>query len=269
MSAATVPRSEHKYEALRRQLLADITARLRPHDALPTERELMQRYGVSRMTVREALSRLADDGRIYRVQGSGSYVADPGTIRKSLTLTSFSEDITARRMTPGATLLALDRAEADAAVARDLALSPGDPVVRIVRLRTADGAPMCLERVWLPELLVPDLIEAGIGESLYDALATYGLDPQHADQTIRATVVNAEEAHLLDVPAHSPALHVSRITYDALGRAVERAHSLYRADRYDFHLSVSRRGRPRVPGPQRPGPQRPSPQRSSPQSKQP
>ena len=199
-----------------------------------TLQSIADRLGVSRMTVRESLSRLADEGRIYRVQGSGSYVADPGTIRKSLALTSFSEDITARRMTPGARLLTLDRADADVAVARDLALSPGDPVV-----------PMCLERVWLPELLVPGLVDAGVGQSLYDALAGYGLDPQHADQTIRATVVTPEEALLLDVPAHSPALHVSRITYDSLGRAVERGHSVYRADRYDFHLSVSRRGRPR------------------------
>jgi len=242
-------RAEPKYEALRRQLLADITAGMQPHDALPTERKLMQSYGVSRMTVREALSRLADEGRIYRVQGSGSYVADPGTIRKSLALTSFSEDITARRMTPGAKLLTLERADADVAVARDLALSPGDPVVRIVRLRTADGEPMCLERVWLPERLVPELVNDGIGESLYETLAGYGLDPQHADQTIRATVVTAAEGKLLDVPAHSPALQVSRITYDSLGHAVERGHSLYRADRYDFHLSVSRRGRPRTKHP--------------------
>lgn len=243
--ATTTRRGEPKYEALRRQLLAEIAAGMQPHDALPTERDLMQRYVVSRMTVREALSRLADEGRIYRVQGSGSYVADPGTIRKSLALTSFSEDITARRMTPGARLLTLDRAEADVAVARDLALSPGDPVVQVVRLRTADGEPMCLEHVWLPERLVPGLVEAGVGESLYDALAGYGLDPQHADQTIRATVLTPDEARLLEVPAHSPALHVSRITYDALGRAVERGHSVYRADRYDFHLSVSRRGRSR------------------------
>ncbi|MGV8909853.1 MAG: GntR family transcriptional regulator [Propionicimonas sp.] len=241
---AMARRGEPKYEALRRGLLADITAGMQPHDALPTERALMQSYGVSRMTVREALSRLADEGRIYRVQGSGSYVADPGKIRKSLALTSFSEDITARRMTPGARLLTLDRTEADVAVARDLALSPGDLVVRIVRLRTADGEPMCLERVWLPERLVPGLVDAGIGESLYETLAGHGLDPQHADQTIRATVVTSEEAGLLDVPPHSPALHVSRITYDSLGRAVERGHSVYRADRYDFHLSVSRRGRP-------------------------
>ncbi|MEO7375681.1 MAG: GntR family transcriptional regulator [Nakamurella sp.] len=246
----TAGRGEPKYEALRRQLLADITAGMQPHDALPTERDLMASYAVSRMTVREALGRLADEGHIYRVQGSGSYVADPGKIRKSLALTSFSEDITARRMTPGARLVTLDRTEADVAVARDLALSPGDLVVRIVRLRTADGEPMCLERVWLPERLVPGMVDAGIGESLYDALARFGLDPQHADQTIRATVVTIEEARLLGVPAHSPALHVSRITYDSLGRAIERGHSVYRADRYDFHLSVSRRGRPR-PAPAR------------------
>ena len=104
---------------------------------------------------------------------------------------------------------------------------------------------MCVERVWLPEGLVPGLLDAGFGESLYEALAGYGLAPQHADQSIRATVVTSEEADLLDVPAHSPALHVARVTYDAAGRTVERAHSVYRGDRYDFQLTVSRQGRPR------------------------
>jgi len=234
---------EPKYAAVRQQLIQDIAAGMQPHDPLPSERELMARYGVSRMTVREALGRLADEGRVYRVQGSGTFVADPDTISKSLSLTSFSEDIRARRMTPGSRLVTASREEADAAVARDLVLSPGAPVHHLERVRTADGTPMCLEEVWLPVDVVGEELPATQLDSLYKRLEALGAAPERADQTIRATVVDARQAKLLGVAPHSPALVVSRTTYDGRGRPVERGRSTYRADRYDFQVSVTRRRR--------------------------
>ncbi|NBE98152.1 GntR family transcriptional regulator [Nonomuraea sp. KC401] len=231
---------ETKHETLRRILIELIDTRLTPHDPLPSERELMQRHGVSRMTVRRAVEGLARDGRVYRVQGAGTFVADPGKITKSLTFSSFSEDIRARRMKPGGRLLRLESEPAEIDVARDLFLEPGTPVVRVTRLRTADGEPMCLENAWVPEHLVPGLTARGHVESLYDVLEAAGAAPEHADQTISATVVNREQADLLGVPGNFPALRVSRVTHDARGRAVERAVSLYRADRYDYRLSITR-----------------------------
>lgn len=243
MQDARGHRKEPKYAAVRLELLKDIESGMQPHHPLPSERELMSRYGVSRMTVREALSRLADEGRVYRVQGSGTFVADPDTITKSLSLTSFSEDIRARRMTPGSRLVRAAREDASAPVARDLALSPGAPVWHLERVRTADGAPMCLENVWLPIAVVGEELDADGVDSLYERLEEVGSGPERADQTIRATVVDARQARLLGVAPHSPALVVSRVTYDGKGTPVERGNSVYRADRYDFQLSVTRRRR--------------------------
>ncbi|MFB7084917.1 GntR family transcriptional regulator [Streptomyces sp. NPDC056296] len=233
-----------KHEALRRALSKMIDDGLAPHEALPSERELMQRFAVSRMTVRRAVERLAQEGRVYRVQGAGTFVADPATISKSLHLTSFSEDIRARRMVPGSRLLQLERTGADMVCARDLFVEPGAPLVHIARLRLADDEPMCLENAWLPEAYVPGLVDQGEPDSLYQLLSRAGVAPESADQTIRATVLDSEQARLLEVPPHFPALLVQRITRDARGRAVERAESLYRADRYDFRVTVFRERHP-------------------------
>lgn len=231
-----------KYEILRAALARELRG-MSVNEALPSERDLMSTYQVSRMTVRRALDELVDDGLIYRVQGSGTYVAPPETITKSLRLTSFSEDIRARHMVPGSRLLSSETTRADAEVAQALSLVPGTEVVHLERLRTADGSPMCLENVWLPAELVPDLA-GGVGDSLYEVLVQRGIQPHSADQHIRATVVDARDAALLGVPAYSPALLVTRVTFERSGRPIERAVSLYRADRYDFRLMVTRAGQP-------------------------
>ncbi|SCG39547.1 GntR family transcriptional regulator [Micromonospora coxensis] len=231
----------YKHEALYTALRAEIGADLRPHDPLPSERELVARFGVSRATVRQAIGRLEEEGLVYRAQGAGTFVADPATISKSLALTSFSEDMRNRRLTPDSRLLDLTVASASVQVARDLAVSPGADVVHVRRLRLADSLPMCLEEVWLPAERIGDLDASVIAGSLYEALAERGVRPHHADQVIAATVVDAEQARLLQVAPYSPALRVDRVTYDESGTAVERAESIYRADRYDFRITVTRR----------------------------
>ncbi|CAN5134268.1 GntR family transcriptional regulator [soil metagenome] len=237
-AAAPAPRVL-KHEELRHELSAIIEG-LSPHDPMPSERELMALYSVSRMTVRQAMAQLAVDGLVYRVQGSGTFVSDPAMVTKSLHLTSFSEDIRGRHMTPGGKLLTMERVPADAAIAQDLSLQPGADVIHVERCRTADGVPMCVENVWLPASLAGDLLDVGLGDSLYEFLAEAGLEPESADQRIRATVLDPREAKMLAVPPYSPALVVTRVTYDGAGVPVERALSLYRADRYDFQLTVTR-----------------------------
>jgi GntR family transcriptional regulator len=237
----TNSRVAFKHEALYTALRTEIGSALRPHDPLPSERELVARFGVSRATVRQAVGRLEEEGLVYRSQGSGTFVADPATISKSLALTSFSEDMRSRRLTPDSRLLDLTLVPARVAVAHDLALSPGAEVAHLRRLRLADGLPMCIEEVWLPTERVGELDADIVGGSLYDVLAARGVRPHHADQVIAATVVDADQARLLGVAAYSPALRVDRITYDESGVAVERAESIYRADRYDFRITVTRR----------------------------
>lgn len=229
-----------KHEALYTTLRTEIGSSLRPHDPLPSERELVTRFGVSRSTVRQAIGRLQEEGLVYRAQGAGTFVADPATISKSLALTSFSEDMRSRRLSPDSRLLDLTVVPAGVAVARDLSLSPGARVAHVRRLRLADGLPMCIEEVWLPTERVGELDAGLLSGSLYDVLAARGIRPDHADQVISATVVDADQAALLAVAPYSPALRVDRTTYDDAGVAVERAESIYRADRYDFRITVTR-----------------------------
>lgn len=232
-------RESAKHERVRASLVAMIST-LSRGDRLPPERELSTTFGVSRMTLRQAISSLAEAGYVSRVQGAGTFVADP-TISKSTELTGFSEDMAARGFQPSSTLLQIERRAAGPSTGHDLGLSPAEPVYRIERVRMADGVPMCLETIDLSARLVPDLESEDLEGSLYSILATrYGIRLAEADQIITATVVDEHQARLLRVPVHSPALVVKRVGYDRKRVPIERAVSVYRADRYDIRMSVRR-----------------------------
>lgn len=233
--------SRTKHADLRDELVALLDSGLRPHDPLPSERELREQFGVSRSTVRQALAELVDRGRIYRVHGRGTFVALP-IVRKDMNLSSFSEDMAARGLVASSTIIKVENERADATVAQALGLSPGEPVVRIKRVRLANGEPMCLEEVHMSKLIVGDSA-SGLGErdSLFQTLRDrLGVRIVKADQELKATVLSNSEARLLDVPAFSPALLISRVTYDDRGRRIEFARSLYRGDRYSIEVNLCR-----------------------------
>jgi GntR family transcriptional regulator len=121
-----------------------------PHGKLPTERELAEELAVSRLTVRRVLDGLEYEHRVYRIQGAGTFVSEPH-ISKSLELTSFSEDIPSRGMTPGSPVVKVEETSAGARWGQALSLSPADKVFHIARVRTADGQPMCLEDAISPD----------------------------------------------------------------------------------------------------------------------
>jgi len=228
-----------KHRVLREQLRRDV-AKLAAHTALPTERELATRYEVSRATVRKSLSDLEDAGAVYRVQGAGTFVADK-TVSKSLSLTSFSEDMAARGMVPGSRLVAADEVAATEPIAESLRIEPGRPVVRVVRVRLADGRAMCLETVFLAVDRVPGLLDRDLTGSLYELLeSTYEVRLVRADQVVTAVTVDSADAALLGVGPGSPALQVRRIGLDQRDRPFERTTSLYRADEYDIAFTVRR-----------------------------
>lgn len=232
-----------KADVVRRHLEAVIEGGLGPHEKLPTERELAEEFDISRLTVRRALDQLENDGVVYRVQGAGTFVSEK-SITKSFELTSFSEDMRARGFVPGSLAMRVQVVPAGARIGYALGLSPADPVVHIRRVRTADDAPMCLENSYLPESLVPDLVQRLSNESLYRVLdEQFALRLERADQVIKVTVLEPPAAAELQVPPFSPAFVVTRTSFDERGRAVEFAESLYRGDRYSFELSVDRRSR--------------------------
>jgi GntR family transcriptional regulator len=230
-----------KYVTIRSKLLDEIQTQ-KPHAVLPRERDLAERYRVSRMTVRRAITDLVGEGLLYAVSGQGTFVSDP-RILKGPELTSFSEDMRSRGLEPGSRVINAREAFASETVAERLALEPGSSVVEIIRVRLADGTPMCLERTYLPQRLFSGLLDHDLDGSLYELLRLrYRVQIARADQTMSAVTLSKADADLLGLNSRSPALRVVRVSADRRGRLVEFSSSLYRGDRYNFSISIRRRG---------------------------
>lgn len=219
-------------QSVARQQVLDLIRQLGVGTAIPSERQLSVDLGVSRLTLRAALDDLAREGYLVRRRGSGTYVRQP-KIAQELTMTSFSEDMRRRGMTPGSRTLSLTRQLAGARLGRFLHVSPGEEIVVVKRLRLADGVSMAIETLHIPASVVPGVSPDDLEGSFYELLRTrYGVEIASATQTIEPTVTNEEESAALGVPLHSPAFLFERTSRDADERTLEFVHSIYRGDRY-------------------------------------
>lgn len=236
-----------KQEETRDRVL-DLVESLTVGEPIPAERQLAADLGVSRLTLRAALDELVRDGYLDRRHGSGTYVTEP-KIAQPLTLTSFSDDMRRRGMNPGSRTLELTTTTAGARLAHRLGVSPETRLVRVKRLRLADGQPMAMEVLHVPEALVPGLTRQDFEDhSFYELLRErYGITIASGTQSIEPTVTSEEESEVLNVPLHTPAFLFERTTVSESGRIVEFVRSIYRGDRYrlvaDLVPQRSRNGR--------------------------
>jgi GntR family transcriptional regulator len=216
--------------------------------AIPSERQLGVDLGVSRLTVRAALDELVREGYLVRRRGAGTFVAEP-KVAKGMDISSFSDDMRARGLTPASRTLDLNIAPAGARLGRLLHVSPSELVVSVKRLRLADGEPMAIELLHARAALVPGLSAVDLEEhSFYDLLANrYEIEIIGGTQTVEPTVTNDEESTALGVPLHSPALLFERVTRAASGDVVEFTTSTYRGDRYRLVTELGLGGRPEQP----------------------
>lgn len=220
------------YLQVARKLRGAIKAdRLRPGDALLSERELSELFNVSRITLRKALADLEDEGLLERQQGAGTFVSN--RVKKSFSrLSSFTEDMEARGYKPTAEWIEKAKVPASVDEAVALGVPPQSPVFRFVRLRFADGEAMALETSTIPDFCLEEA--KAVSSSLYKALGEKGNRPVRALQKLWAMCLSAEEAALLGVSAGEAALTIERHGYLADGRACEYTRSIYRGDRYEF-----------------------------------
>lgn len=214
----------------------------RPGDRIPSEQELMKRFGVSRTTIRQAIAELVLEGWLHRVQGSGTYVARPKYHQTLSRLTSFTEDMRLLGLTPRAQLLTCQRRPADDKVAKALHIPQGEEVIHIERLRFADDEPMALNVSILPYKLVPGLEKEDLEEnSLYEILEhRYGLLLARAEQILEPALADSFTAELLSVPVGAPLLLVEGVVYLKNGMPIEWVRIFYRGDRYKFHIVAVR-----------------------------
>jgi GntR family transcriptional regulator len=201
--------------------------------SIPPERELCERYGVSRMTARQAVMELVNEGLLYRVQGLGTFVAEEKVRQGTGRLTSFTQDMRERGMEVTSTVLGVDEESAGPVVARLLRVDAGAPIIRVRRVRNADGKPMALETSHLLYDVAKGVLGADLAErSLYEELGKAGIRIAAAEQSYEAVLVNEAESEHLGVPAGSPAVLIERVTFDAEERPFEYAKSVFRGDRY-------------------------------------
>jgi len=232
------------YIQLKDSLAADIRAgSYRAHQRLPSERELSERFSVSRMTVRQALLELARDGIIYTRVGKGTFVAESKIDQQLHALTGFTQDVRARNGRPTSRVLETRVIPATPEFAAALCILPNAEVIQLARLRLADGMPLAIETAYLPFHLCPNLLSHDFStESLYAVLENeYGLTPLDAEQSIEAALATSRELELLELVGPAAVLRIQRATYSSDHVPVEYVLSTYRGDRYKFRSTLRAR----------------------------
>lgn len=211
-------------------------------DQIPPETTLAAEFGVSRITVTNAIQRMVQEGTLYRIQGKGTFVAEKKQMEHRLTsLVSFTEDMVKRGFTPHNLLVGFDLVDPPNKVADKLALSAYEKTWRVKRVRFADNEPMAIQTAYLPEKFFPGLSREKLEEgSLYKALQEeYGIEMAGAEESYRVTLIRKEdEAMLLKVPIESPALHCVRIASLKNNIKFEYTESVLRGDRYVLFVKM-------------------------------
>jgi GntR family transcriptional regulator len=230
---------------LYRQIQADLRDRVARRQLLPgaqveTEQELIARYGVSRATVRQALSGLVAEGLLEIRRGRGTFVHGAALEHRLGGFYTFSREIEAHGMRPGTRVRSIGVKPAGDDVAAGLGLAPGTPVVALSRVRLADEQAIVSETSYLPAARFKGLEDVDFAAaSLYDTLTSaFGVRPVRARETFVPVLLDDDEAAILGGAAGDPVLSVERTTYDVDGVIIEFCQSILRADRYRYSVEL-------------------------------
>lgn len=207
----------------------------------PSESELQKRFGVSRMTIRRALSELVHEGFLIREQGRGSFVVRPRVQDQLRRLTSFTEDMRLRGLPTESRILDF-RVVHDEEVARKMDIPEEEELVQLRRLRLVEGEAIAIQNAFVRHRFCLGILQRGlVGGSLYRTLEEgYGLKLGRALQMVEAKPADEYEARLLEMEASQPVLILERLTYLVTGEPIEYVRSSYRGDRYQFIIELLR-----------------------------
>ncbi len=234
-----LPRYYQLKEIMRERVQSD---EWKPGDLIPSERELSEKYGISRMTARQAITELVNEGLFYREQGKGTFVSQRKITQQLIRLTGFTEDIKARGQKPGTKVISAQMFPADETTAEKLSIDPGTLIFRLQRLRLADDEPLAIELSQISFKGCERLLEEDLEQnSLYRLLETkYGIPLMEADQELEAGLAGNEEVQLLKISLGRPVLFTRRITYTERNQPIEYAKAVYCGNKYIFHTHLKR-----------------------------
>lgn len=221
---------------------------LKPGNRIPSETELCERYGISRITARKAIDDLAREGYLQKVPGKGTFVSTPKIVEKLGLLVTFTEDMLSRGLKPGSKLLRREVTKPEPEVLEYLQLARDEnQVIYLERLLLANREPICLQKVFLPFRIFKNFLAVDAREietrELCDILNAFVSRPVvWARQTLEAVLISGESAELLKTQEGSPGLLCKRVTFDEMDNPIEYVEFLYRADRYKFAVNLARPG---------------------------
>lgn len=216
----------------------------KPGDMIPSEKELQKKFGVSRITVRQAIKELENEGLVKKKQGKGTYVSFPKLSHKLPNLTSFTEDIESKGLNPESKIIDIKKV-INEDIARKLDADPQTVFLNIKRLRLineeAVGIHDCyLDTNVLGDETITEIREMDINNSLYDIIENHNVKISHADETLEGGIADKYISRLLGIKEHFPLLILDRITFTDDNEAFEYVKMHYRADKYKYSFRLYR-----------------------------
>jgi len=231
------------YTILREQLME---GRFTPDKAIPGELELAEKFQVSRVTMRRALDELVREGLIERSRGRGSFArVQPGSGGLlGADVSGLLENLVSMGLKTRVTVVSMDMLAAPDDVATHLGIKPGAQVMKTVRLRSVDAGPIALLTTFVPEAIARTFSQKALGQKpMLTLIEEAGVAVARAEQAMSARLADATTAPLLEVGFGAPLLAVTRTVYDTKGRPVQMLRGLYRPDRYEYRMTLTREAR--------------------------
>jgi GntR family transcriptional regulator len=227
------------YTILREQLME---GRYTPDKALPGEIDLAQKFHVSRVTMRRALDELVREGLIERARGRGSFARpQPAPAPLTAGVSGLLENLVSMGLKTRVAVISMDHLAASDDVAAQLELAPGAPVLKTVRVRSVDAGPIALLTTFVPEAIARGFTRKALGQKpMLTLIEEAGVAVARAEQSMSARLADADIAPLLGVAFGAPLMAVTRVVYDGGSRPVQLLRGLYRPDRYEYRMTLSR-----------------------------
>lgn len=231
-----------KYFVLKKDLIQKIeTEEFDPEIPIPSERELMEKYQVSRITVRRAVDELVASGYLYKVQGKGTYVKGDDYSQDLFAITSCTDDVIRLGKTPSKKVVISEIVRADAKRSRILNVTGNDSLYRLGRITMADGEPLNYTLTYLPQKLFPGIEKYDFQtNSLYQLIQEeYGVKLAKSRRTVEAVLTSEEIAEYLDIDEQMPVILFGCTTYGIVNgkeMPIESFQCYYRTDQYKFYI---------------------------------
>lgn len=226
-------------QALKRQILE---GHFQPYERLPSEQELMQTFGVSRITVRHAIKELHHEGLVFSAQGKGTFVSRGRAVQDVQHLEGFEEAMARKGYATSASVVSFNRVAARADVQQALQLPPGAQVFEVKRVRYLNLEPVSVDLSYFSEELGSRLVGRDLSGDIFPLLENQlGVALGHADLLLEARACGAQEARLLNLLPGQPVLQVRRLTHDQAGKPIDFEYLTIRSDAYQYRFRIDRK----------------------------